>query len=190
MSTEKTVDYGPLASLIGTWTGDKGTDVSPEPDGPAETPYFETIRFEAGGDVTNAESQVLAIVPYTQVVSRKSNNEVFHHEVGYWLWDSANKVVMHSLQIPRAVGLIAGSQHSGKAEADGSVVLDVRAADGDRDWGIVQSPFMRDNARTKAFTHRIVIKGDSLTYTETTMLDIYGREFSHTDGNQLQRSKP
>ena len=26
------VDYGPLALLLGTWEGDKGLDISPEPD--------------------------------------------------------------------------------------------------------------------------------------------------------------
>jgi len=27
------IDYGPLAGLIGTWTGSKGLDIAPEPDG-------------------------------------------------------------------------------------------------------------------------------------------------------------
>ena len=54
------IDYGPLAALIGTWQGDKGMDVSPEPDGIEENPYYETIVFEAAGDVTNAEAQTLA----------------------------------------------------------------------------------------------------------------------------------
>ena len=44
------IDYGPLACLVGTWKGDKGMDVSPEPDGSTEeSPYFETILFEAIG---------------------------------------------------------------------------------------------------------------------------------------------
>ncbi len=46
-------DYGPLAGLIGTWTGDKGVDVAPEPEGESRSPYFETITFEAAGDVTD-----------------------------------------------------------------------------------------------------------------------------------------
>jgi len=33
------VDYGPLAPLIGEWTGDSGMDVAPEPDGPEHSPY-------------------------------------------------------------------------------------------------------------------------------------------------------
>jgi hypothetical protein len=185
MGHESSTDYGPLAALIGTWEGDRGRDVAPEPEGDAESPYFETICFEAGGDVTNAESQLLAIVPYRQVVCRKSTGEVFHHELGYWLWDRATGCVMQSLQIPRAVGLLAGG--SARAGDDGSTVLEVRATDGDPDWGILQSPFMRANARTTAFSHRVTVLGDWLRYEETTMLSIYGRTATHTDANELQR---
>ena len=179
------VDYGPLAGLIGVWQGDKGMDVSPEPDGQEDTPYFETITFEAGGDVTNAESQTLAIVPYHQVVSRKSNGEVFHDERGYWLWDSKTSVVMHSLVIPRAVCVLAG----GRCEAVGDPqVLDVSARLGDADWGILQSPFMRDNAKTTEFRHHVEIAGGRISYNETTVLEIYGKTFDHTDENSLTRA--
>lgn len=180
------VDYGPLAGLIGTWKGDKGMDVSPEPDGTEENPYYETIEFEAAGDVTNAEQQSLAIVRYHQVVTRKSNDEVFHDEVGYWLWDSAAQLIMHSLAIPRAVTLVAGGSYTDDPKAD-PVVLEVRAADGE-EWGISQSPFMRDKARTVEFRHRVSISGDGLSYQETTVLDIYGKRFDHTDANQLRRA--
>ena len=56
------VDYGPLAGLIGNWRGDKGMDISPEPDGTEENPYYETLVFEAAGDVGNAGEQTLAVV--------------------------------------------------------------------------------------------------------------------------------
>ena len=113
------IDYGPLACLIGTWTGDKGIDVSPEPDGRAESPYFETLRFEAAGEALNAESQRLAVLRYPQSASRKSTGRPFHDETGYWMWDAAAGVVMHSLAIPRGVCLLAG----GKATRDGDCVV-------------------------------------------------------------------
>ena len=62
------------------------------------------------------------------------------------------------------------------------------AKDGSKDWGIAQSPFMRDNARTTEFRHKITVDGDKLVYSETTMLEIYGRTFEHTDDNTLIRS--
>ena len=180
------VDYGPLAGLVGSWEGDKGTDTSPEPDGKEETAYYETILFEAIGDVTNAEAQTLAAVRYYQVVSKKQNDEVFHNETGYWMWDSKTDVIMHSLTIPRGVCILAGGQ---SVVSGSATVLEVKAAVGDGDWGIIQSPFMRDNARTEAFTHNITVDGDSLTYSETMFLDIYGKKFDHTDKNTLSRRK-
>ncbi len=186
MPKAKVVDYGPLAGLIGTWTGDKGLDVAPEPDGIAESPYYETIVFDEGGDVDNADSQVLAIVPYTQIVTRKSNDEVFHHQVGYWLWDAREGVVIQTLTIPRAVSVVAGAQWTAPA-GDGPIEIVVAAQRGGADWGIVESPFMRDNASTVSFEHRVTIQGGILRYTETTVLEIYGKTFDHTDGNQLTR---
>lgn len=181
------IDYGPLAGLIGTWKGDKGLDVSPEPDGTEESPYYETIVFEATGGAQNAEMQNLATVRYLQVVRRKSNDEVFHDQTGYWMWDAAAGVVMQSVTIPRAVCVLAGGTHEGAGDGGGPVTLEVASKLGDPDWGLVQSPFMRDKATTLAFDHRLTVDGDKLTYNETTLLDIYGRKFDHTDGNALTR---
>ncbi len=179
------VEYGPLACLIGTWSGDKGLDVSPEPDGAEENPYYETLRFEAVGDVENAGTQRLAALRYHQVVTRKSDRKVFHNETGYWMWDAAAGVVMHSLTIPRGVCVLAGGRAT---TGGGAVVFEVRASLGGTGWGIVQSPFMQEKARTTGFTHTITVRGDELAYSETTVLEIYGRKFDHTDGNTLQRA--
>lgn len=187
MSDPVIVDYGPLAPLIGTWYGDRGLDVAPEPDGREETPYFETLTFVPIGTVTNAEQQLLAGLRYHQSVSRRINNQVFHDQVGYWIWDAAAATVVQSLMIPRAVGLIARGRWAGTSSP---LVLEVECAGDGSDWGVVQSPFMRDNARTVAFRHRVVVDGDTLTYDETTVLDIYGRRFEHTDRNTLTRVAP
>ena len=187
MSNDQEIDYGPLQGLIGIWKGDKGVDVAPEPDGTENNPYYETITFTAAGDVTNAESQVLAAVHYHQIVRRKSNDQVFHDETGYWMWDAAQKIVMHSLVIPRAVGVLAGGTYTGETGEGRRVVLEVAAAEDDDDWSIVQSPFMRDNARTTAFHHKLTVGQGTLSYSETTTVDIYGRVFEHTDENELRR---
>ncbi len=181
------VDLGPLAGLIGTWKGDKGLDVAPEPDGSEESPYYETIVFAAVGNVENAESQVLATVRYLQIVRRKSDAEVFHDQTGYWMWDAALGIVMQSLTIPRAVCVLAGGEHAGVIDPGKSVCLKVGAKLGDPDWGVVQSPFMRDKARTLTFSHELKVAGDRLSYFETTMVEIYGRTFEHTDRNELTR---
>ncbi len=180
------IDYGPLTFLIGKWEGHKGEDLAPEPDGEENNPYYETIVFEAIGDVTNAESQILVALHYRQIVKRKSDDKVFHDETGYWMWDAGNDIIMHSLTIPRAVALLAG----GHARKEGqAIVYEVAAKRDDPDWGIVQSPFMQRKANTTAFTHTITLTGDELRYRETTMLDIYGRSFEHTDQNILTRQR-
>ena len=180
------INYGPLAGLIGRWEGDKGVDIAPEPDGSETNPYYESLTFEPVGLVTNAEEQVLAALSYKQIVRRKADDEVFHHETGYWIWDAAAEIVMHSLAIPRAVILLAGG--TARAGSDGAMVLEVSAAIDDPDWSIVQSPFMNAKAKTTAFTQQVTLRDDQLTYTETTSLTIYGRAFEHTDSNTLQRA--
>ena len=39
------VNYGPLAALLGTWEGDKGTDRAPEPDGEACDPRCDKTAY-------------------------------------------------------------------------------------------------------------------------------------------------
>ena len=186
------VDYGPLECLIGTWKGDKGMDVAPEkPEATGksipkeESPYYEVLVFEPVGDVTNAEEQKLVALRYPQSILRKSNKEQFHDEVGYWLWNAANQTVMQSLMIPRGVGLLAGGKVS---EGEDGITFKVSAGIENKDFGIIQSPFMQKKARTENFSHTITVSGKSMTYSETTTLHIYGKRFLHTDGNTLQRA--
>ena len=181
------IDYGPLQQLIGTWEGNKGTDLAPKPGGEESTPYYETFVFEEAGTVTNAGTQTLAVLRYHQVVKRLSDGAVFHDETGYWMWDAAQKVIMHSLFVPRAVGILAGGAYTANPASEDSVELQVAAKIDDPDWSIVQSPFMRDNAKTIAFEHQINVDASSLRYKETTVLDIYGKIFNHTDENTLSR---
>jgi hypothetical protein len=185
VSTEiEGIEYGPLACLVGEWRGDSGEDIAPEPEGEENNPYFETIQFEACGDVTNGEEQRLAIVRYHQVVTRQSNGKVFHNESGYYTWEDTNQAVVQSFVIPRGVAVVAGG--TGDLNEDGAVI-NVRASIDDDDYTITQAPYMRDNASTQSFTHRIEVNGDTLKYEETTVVDIYGRVFNHTDKNGLVR---
>jgi hypothetical protein len=178
------VDYGPLAGLIGTWKGDQGMDVAPEPDDDEYNPFFETLIFTAAGDVTNAEEQTLSALRYHQEVSRISTGKVFHDQVGYWLWDPATGQVIQTLTIPRGVTLLAG----GTAKVKGRTTIFHVKAGGD-DWQIAQTPFMREKARTLSFDHVIKLKGDRLFYQETTLLDIYGKKrYEHSDQNMLKRT--
>ena len=177
------IDFGPLMGLVGLWKGDKGLDVAPEPDGIDEVPYYEELLFELVGGVTNAEKQTLAALRYHQKVYKKSTGEPFHDQLGYWIWDAADQRMMFTLTIPRGVSLVAG----GIAEVGAdSTKITVESAE-ESDWGVAQSPFMRDNAKTKGFKMELTVSGDTMEYAQTTFLDIYGRDFDHTDKSSLKR---
>ena len=176
------IDYGPLSGLIGTFKGDKGLDIAPDPDGTEKNAYYESIVFTPAGDVTNAEEQTLVALHYHQVVSRKSNNEVFHDQTGYWMWDKSKDEIFQSIAIPRVVCVLA----SGKAESEGNsqTVLNVSTDVS----GVLQSPFMHKRAKTTSFKQTMTLTGDELHYHETTMVDIYGNSFEHTDTNTLKKA--
>lgn len=182
------IDYGPLTSLMGSWEGEKGVDISPEPDGEENSEYYEKIVFAAlDQPVSNAEEQDIAAIHYHQQVYRKSNNKEFHNETGYWMWDKASGVVIHSLTIPRGLSLVAGGRHSGQTDKDGAMVLEVKAQAEGSEWGIVESPFMRAKASTRDYTQTLTVKGCELSYSQTMTLDIYGRTFLHTDVSRLTK---
>jgi hypothetical protein len=182
------INYGPLVALIGAWEGDKGVDRAPEPDGEERNPYYETIVFEAAGDVTNAEKQTLSVVRYHQVVSRKSNNKVFHDQVGYWLWDPADNTIVETFTIPRGVAVVAGGTLAPAADPAQELVFEVAADANSAQFGIVQAPFMFKQAKTTAFTHTVTVTGDEMRYSESTILDIYRKKsYDHKDVNTLRR---
>lgn len=160
-------------------------DVAPEPKEDEQSAYYERLVFEPAGDVDNADSQVLVMLRYNQVVMRKRNDEVFHNEAGFLSWDAERSLVMQSFAIPRGLALVGG----GSAEmSDGAVLIQIRAAADDPEWPISQAPFLSKQARTTSFVRSYRLEGDRLAYEQVTSLDIYGRQVAHTDSNQLTRA--
>ena len=105
------------------------------------------------------------------------------------MWDASTNVIMHSLNIPRALSLLAGTTLKDKNYQNGKLEFEVSAGVDNENWGIVQSPFMKEKALTKNYLQKLVIENGKMSYEETTMLDIYGREFEHTDKNELVLQK-
>lgn len=183
------IDYGPLAALVGVWEGDKGMDVAPVPLGDEHIPYYETLVFEAAGNVTNAAQQTLSVLRYHQVVARKSSGETFHDQLGYWLWDAADDSIIETFIIPRGVAVVAGGTLAPPAHPDTELTYSVAATAGAADCGIVQAPFMFEQAKTTGFSHQMTVRGDTMRYSMTTLLDIYDRKsYAHTDENTLRRT--
>ena len=172
----------PFEALIGIWSGDKGIDISPEPDGTETSPYYETITFTPTSNVDNADVQELFVIQYHQVVRRKSTGNIFHDQSGYWMWEEKEKMLIHSFTIPRGLNVLAKGEMKNE---NGVLTMEVSADSENKNYGITESIFMEKNAHTKSFRQKFIIENGTLTYSQTTSLDIYGREFEHTDDNVL-----
>ena len=100
--------FGPLAVLAGTWQGSMGDDTAPGDDRDVEKNAFrEQIVFTPMTSTANHE-QLLFAMSYTRTAWRLKEEDPFHQQLGYWLWDPTAKQVMHSFMIPRGVAVLAG----------------------------------------------------------------------------------
>ncbi|MCD1193147.1 heme-binding beta-barrel domain-containing protein [Vibrio cholerae] len=179
------IDFGPLSKLIGTWkTADSGgIDVAPAQEGttlgkgnPAIEPYYEIIKFEPAADAKNASEQYLVAISYTQEVFRKRDNKKFHDQRGYLIYDKKNQIVYNSYCIPRAVCVVS----------EGEIGEKIHFKTQER--GIAESKYMTKNDTTKDFTMVLDIsKDDTIQYSQTTLLHVYGKPFPHTDSSTLVR---
>src|SRR6185436_3180119 len=96
----------------------------------------------------------------------------FHEQVGYWMWDPAMRVVMHSFLIPRGVTVLAG----GMAEPN-SKILQVAADLGSPTFGICSNPFLDVEFKTVRYEATLTIHGaQSFSYEEDTQLRIKGQD--------------
>ncbi|PSW09824.1 hypothetical protein C9J01_19945 [Photobacterium rosenbergii] len=176
------LDFGPLAQLVGTWISADagGVDIAPAQKDldvaagtPAVTPFYETITFEVAADATNASDQYLVALYYKQEVFRKADDSKFHDQRGYFVYDKANQKVYNSFCVPRNTCVTA----EGAAGNQMTLVAS--------DRGIAESNYMTENATTTDFTMSIQVEDDKMTYSQTTLLDIYGQSVSHTDSSIL-----
>ncbi|MFP6843921.1 MAG: heme-binding beta-barrel domain-containing protein [Thalassolituus sp.] len=176
-------DFGPLQPLIGTWkTVNTGVDVAPGrtgsaigQGGPAVEPFYEVRTFEAAADAVNNSDQSLVAIYYKQEVFRQRDDAKFHDQRGYLIYDKKNQMVYNSYCVPRAVCVVA----EGKAGAKMTLTAPSR--------GIAESSYMSENATTNAFSMTIEIGANTFSYTQTTNLNIYGKDFSHTDSATLEK---
>lgn len=179
------IDYGPLALLLGKWIGNKGLDIAPDNNAdPDKNSYTDELTFTVAGSAENAEEQELVSVKYHHVVRKQENGLIFHDQIGHWIYEHSTGLIMHSLSIPRAVCVLAGGSVT---QHDDGYVFDVKSIAGSETFGIVQSPFMAEKAKTTAFHMRMSVKGNILSYEETTSLYIYGKDFEHVDKSSLMR---
>jgi hypothetical protein len=179
-------EWGPLARLAGIWEGDQGEDVaySNEKGEIALTPYREHTELKPFGPVENG-IQCLYGLDYRMAAWRGTEENPFHTEVGYWLWDATDSQVMRCFLIPRGSALIAG----GQVDAGATRYTMVSDA-GSETYGILSNQFLAAQARTVRYEVTIDVSEDGVfSYEETSTIE-HGRlpeHLVHTDRNTLRR---
>jgi hypothetical protein len=180
-------EWGPLSALAGTWEGDQGLDTafSHARGVVFETPYRESLTFKPFGPVDNGDQHLYGL-DYKTAMWRESEDDPFHTEVGYWLWDPATGEVLRGFVVPRGITVLAG----GTASADASSFT-MRAKAGDPLYCIGQNQYLEKRAKTTAYETTITVNADgTLSYEEHTTLEMteIPGSFDHSDRNTLRRT--
>lgn len=187
------INYGPLRFYIGKWesTGLTGQNRAPDPDRKEENTKFRQIMtFEPIGAAENHE-QVLYVLKYETKAWEEGEDgpedDPFHQEMGYFIWDKVNRQVMKSFTIPRGVVVLAG----GDATLD-DTEFKLNATLGSTTYGICSNKFLDDEFQTVSYDVKFeLIDEDTFSYDENTRLKIKGQDriFDHTEKNTLVRVK-
>ena len=179
-------EWGPLGALIGEWEGEGGLDTSySHAKGEVVgTPYLEKVSFKPFGPVDNG-SQHLYGLDYKTAMWRNDEDNPFHTEVGYWLWDGATGEVLRGFVVPRGITVLAG----GVASAD-ATEFTLRAAQGEPLYTIGENQYLAKNASTLSYEVSITVGQDTWSYEESTILRMneFDEPFAHTDRNTLHRA--
>lgn len=176
-------NLGPLTGMAGVWQG-TGEDVHPAASGPEREPYVERYELMPIDPQTNGPQLLYGLRYHTHIV-RPDSIEMFHDQVGYWLWEPATGTIYHTLSIPRAQVVMA----IGRTTTDAKHFR-VEAVRGSETQGILSNPFLEHAFKTMRCTVDVTIHADGTwSYEEDTELiipDVVGT-FHHTDRNTLTK---
>jgi len=177
-------ELGPLAGLIGEWKGEGGLDnaFSHSRGEVIDTTYLEKCTMKPFGPVDNGRQHLYGL-DYRSAMWRGDEENPFHTEVGYWLWDGATGEVMHCFVVPRGITTFAG----GIAAAD-ATEFTLRADKGGENYNIGENTYLARHASTVRYEARITIGDDEWSYHETAVLkmDEFPELFAHVDHNTLR----
>ncbi len=180
-----TDEWGPLGPLVGDWEAAGGLDAafSHSKGEVLQTPYLEKVTFKPFGPVDNGDQHLYGL-DYKTAMWRGDEDNPFHTEVGYWLWDGATDEILRGFVVPRGITVLAG----GTAAAD-ATSFTLHAKKGGDLYTIGENQYLAKNASTLSYEVTITITGDTWSYAETTMLQMkeFAEPFAHTDHNTLRR---
>ena len=179
-------EWGPLGPLVGEWEGEGGLDTaySHSRHEVLGTPYLEKLTFKPFGPVDNGDQHLYGL-DYKSAMWRDNEDNPFHTEVGYWLWDGATGEVLRGFVVPRGITVLAG----GTADADAKTFT-LHAKAGDPQYAIGENKYLAQNASTLSYVVTVTANPDgTVSYDEETMLKMreFEAPFAHTDHNTLRR---
>ena len=97
---------------------------------------------------------------------RGDEDNPFHTEVGYWMWDARDSEVVRCFLIPRGSAVVAG----GIVAADATTYT-LKASVGSQTYGILANNWLDKNARSVSYEVTIDTSvDDEFTYSETTVI--------------------
>jgi hypothetical protein len=172
--------------LAGEWEGEGGLDAaySHTAERVLDTPYLEKCTMKPFGPVDNGIQHLYGL-DYRTAMWRGDEENPFHTEVGYWLWDADAGEVVRGFVVPRGITVLAG----GIATADADTFV-LKAAQGGAQYTIGENRYLAKNASTLSYEVTITSSDDTWSYDEITMLQMneFPQPFAHTDHNTLHRS--
>jgi hypothetical protein len=180
-------EWGPLEALIGDWESDQGgldAAFSHSKGEVLQTPYEEKLSMKPFGPVDNGNQHLYGL-DYKSAMWRGSEENPFHTEVGYWLYDGATGEIMRGFVVPRGITVLAG----GTAATD-ATSFQLSARPGDPNYSIGENKYLTQHASTLSYDVTIAINDDgSWSYDEITTLkmDEFPEPFAHSDRNTLRK---
>jgi hypothetical protein len=118
---------------------------------------------------------------------RGDEENPFHTEVGYWLWDAAAGEVLRGFVVPRGITVLAGAI----GVAADATTFTLNAKLGDPRYGISENAYLGEKASSTAYTVTITANADGTwSYAEETTLHMVEMSdpVPHTDRNTLRRT--
>jgi hypothetical protein len=177
-------NLGPLTCMAGIWKGIAGDDLHPAVGGPGRQAFIERYELQPIDPQTNGPQLLYGLRYHTRLV-KPDSVEMFHDQVGYWLWEPATGTVFQTLSIPRAQVAMA----IGHAAVD-TKTFRLEAVRGSETNGIVSNPFLEHSFRTLRFAIEVTLHPNGTwSYEQDTVLVIPGiaDPFHHTDRNTLTK---
>lgn len=77
----------------------KGFDINPDTDARRRQNYIEHIELQPIDPQSNGPQVLYGLRNHAHMV-KPGEVETYHDQIGYWLWEPATGMLLHSLTIP------------------------------------------------------------------------------------------